>query len=118
MFLQVMERRQAAAEEAEEQGSEGSGRDTSLSHRNSSAPPATSMSVQELQDLRLESLIACQRPVLYKTRTKPVKPAGQVACFVSPASWALLANVGSQVPTHSMQDKMIPPIITAEAPPT
>ncbi|CAK0784287.1 hypothetical protein CVIRNUC_007491 [Coccomyxa viridis] len=34
-IAQVMERRQAAAEEAEEQGSEGSGRDTSLSHRNS-----------------------------------------------------------------------------------
>ena len=34
--LQVMERRQAAAEEAEEQESEGSGRDVSFSHRNSS----------------------------------------------------------------------------------
>lgn len=45
MFSQVMERRQAAAEEAEEQGSEGSGRDTSLSHRNSSEPPATFMMV-------------------------------------------------------------------------
>ena len=51
-LLQVMERRQAAAEEAEEQGSEGSGRDTGLSHRSSSEPPVT-MLVQKLQDQRL-----------------------------------------------------------------
>ena len=35
--LQVMERRQAAAEEAEEQGSEGSGRELGVHHRNGSS---------------------------------------------------------------------------------
>ena len=41
--VQVMERRQAAAEEAEEQGSEGSGRELSGHHRSgSSERPLTS----------------------------------------------------------------------------
>ncbi len=113
-----MERRQAAAEEAEEQGSEGSGRDTSLSHRNSSEPPATFMMVQELQDLRLQSLIAVRGLCFTSNITRPVKPAGQVARFVSLASGGLLANGGSQALVCFIQDKMISRIITAEARPT
>ena len=112
-----MERRQAAAEEAEEQGSEGSGRDGSLSHRNSSEPPVTFMPVPELKDASLDSLIPVQGLCITSTGTQPVKPAEQVAWLVSPASGALLANAGSQVFIRSIQDKMISRIITAEAPP-
>ncbi len=39
-----MERRQAAAEEAEEQGSEGSGRDAEAFHRSSSKPHPDTLS--------------------------------------------------------------------------
>ena len=81
-LLQVMERRQAAAEEAEEQGSEGSGRDTGLSHRSSSEPPVT-MLVQKLQDQRLSSLNAVKGLCFTSTGTKLVENAEQVASFVS-----------------------------------
>lgn len=38
-----MERRQAAAEELEEQGSEGSGRDVSVHHRNGSSESSAAL---------------------------------------------------------------------------
>ena len=77
--LQVMERRQAAAEEAEEQGSEGSGRDAGPSHRNTSKHLSPLCWFKNYRMQGLKSIVAVSSSCSTSEETNPVKPAEQSA---------------------------------------